>query len=120
MSVLAIKSRDLVKSYRSHLGMSRPPVLNGLELNIREGEVYGFLGKNGAGKTTAIKILCGLVRPTSGEAFIFDQNVKSKASRSSIGYLPENPYFYEYLTPRETIEFYTSLDGISAGDRRKR
>lgn len=120
MSCLAIETNALVKKYRSHFGFSRPPTLNGLALKIREGEVFGFLGKNGAGKTTTIKILCGLIRQTEGEAFIFGRNVRDKESRRLVGFLPESPYFYEFLTPRETIEFYGHLDGLSAGDRKKR
>jgi ABC-2 type transport system ATP-binding protein len=120
MTLTAIKTTQLMKKFRSHLGMSRPPILDGLDLSIHDGEVFGFLGRNGAGKTTTIKILCGLVRQNSGEVHIFGQNVRKKESRKLIGYLPESPYFYEYLTPRETIEFYGNLDGLSAGERKKR
>jgi ABC-2 type transport system ATP-binding protein len=120
MATLAIETKGLIKKFRSHLGFTKPPVLDGLDLSIRESEVFGFLGKNGAGKTTTIKILCGLVRQTGGEAFIFGQNVRTKDSRKLIGYLPESPYFYEFLTPRETVKFYGKLDGLSAGDQKKR
>ncbi|MFP6596833.1 MAG: ABC transporter ATP-binding protein [Candidatus Hydrogenedentota bacterium] len=120
MASIAIKTVDLGKKYRSHFGLSRPPTLDGLDLEIREGEVFGFLGKNGAGKTTTIKILCGLIRQTKGEAYIFDRNVREKESRKFAGFLPESPYFYEYLTPRETLEFYGELDGLSVGERKKR
>jgi ABC-2 type transport system ATP-binding protein len=120
MADLAIQTSGLTKRYRSHLGMRSGPVLDGLDLSIRECEVFGFLGKNGAGKTTTIKILCGLVRQTQGEASIFGENVRQKSARCAIGYLPESPYFYEYLTPRETVEFYTRLDGLSPKERKNR
>jgi ABC-2 type transport system ATP-binding protein len=64
--------------------------------------------------------LCGLIQQTQGEAYIFDRNVREKESRRLVGFLPESPYFYEYLTPRETIAFYGDLDGLSAGERKKR
>lgn len=120
MANSAIQTSGLTKRYRSHLGMSKGPVLDGLDLSIREQEVFGFLGKNGAGKTTTIKILCGLVRQSQGEAAIFGENVREKSARRLIGYLPESPYFYEYLTPRETVEFYTSLDGLGKKERSAR
>ncbi len=120
MAELAIQTSGLTKQYRSHLGMTGALVLDGLDLSIREREVFGFLGRNGAGKTTTIKILCGLARQSGGEAAIFGENVRRKNARRLIGYLPESPYFYEYLTPRETIQFYTTLDGLSAKDRKIR
>ena len=120
MSDLAIQTTDLVKRFRGHLGRTGKAVLDGLNLNIRDQEVFGFLGRNGAGKTTTIKILCGLVRQTGGEAAIFGTNVKGRDARRLVGYLPESPYFYEYLTPRETVEFYTTLDKLSAKERAAR
>ena len=120
MASLAIETKGLRKRYRSHLGINRPPVLDGLDLTIRESEVFGFLGMNGAGKTTTIKILCGLVQQFAGDAFLFGQSVRAKESRRAIGYLPENPFFYEYLTPRETIDFYSHLDRLTTAERKKR
>ena len=76
-----------------------------------------FLGKNGAGKTTTIKILCGLMRPNSGSARVMGHDVRSRDARKLVGYLPENPYFYEYLTPKETIEFYGRLRGLDKTER---
>ena len=113
----AIATQDLGKTYRSSLMRAAAPSLDGLNLTIRENEVFGFLGRNGAGKTTTIKILCGLVRQTRGEAFIFGDSVRVKHARRHIGYLPENPYFYEYLTPRETLDFYGRLHGLGSGER---
>ncbi|GMV99350.1 MAG: ABC transporter ATP-binding protein [Candidatus Hydrogenedentota bacterium] len=111
--VEAIVTQDLTKVYRTHLGRKAAPSLNGLSLTVEQGEVFGFLGRNGAGKTTTIKILCSLIKPTRGAAHILGENAQTRNARRWIGYLPENPYFYEYLTPRETIEFYGRLHGLN-------
>ena len=113
----AIEIKKLRKTYRSHIWAKAPTALESLTLDVREREVFGFLGKNGAGKTTAIKILCGLLKPTSGSAQIRGIDVKNRDARKLIGYLPENPYFYEYLTPKETVEFYGRLNGLDKGER---
>jgi ABC-2 type transport system ATP-binding protein len=115
----AIATYLLTKVYRGNFGRSAAPSLNRLSLSVEEHEVFGFLGKNGAGKTTTIKILCSLLRPTQWAAFIFGENVRSRKARRLIGYLPESPYFYEYLTPRETIDFYGRLSGLNARQRRQ-
>ncbi len=108
---------NVSKTYRSHIGVKSRPVLDDLTLQVRENEIYGFLGKNGAGKTSTIKILCGLTRPSSGTAQILGENVRKRTARTHIGYLPENPYFYEYLTPKETIAFYGKLEGMTKKER---
>ena len=113
----AIATTGLTKAYKKHLGQSGPPALNALDLAVHEQEVFGFLGRNGAGKTTTIKILCGLIKPTRGHAEIFGHSVRRRVARTHIGYLPENPYFYEYLTPRETLDFYGKLHGLDAQAR---
>ena len=113
----AIETKDLSKTYRSQLGHRQPVSLDGLTLSVGDNEVFGFLGQNGAGKTTTIKLLCGLIKPSRGEARIFGETCKRKESRRLIGYLPENPYFYEYLTPRETIDFYGKLHGLNTTGR---
>src|SRR5690606_25544808 len=105
-SMNAIETRDLTKVYKTHLGRGSGRSLDSLNLAVSEGEIYGFLGRNGAGKTTTIKILCSLLRPTGGEALICGKPARSREARRHVGYLPENPYFYEYLTPRETLDFY--------------
>ena len=86
--------------------------LDHLDLEIEEGEVFGFLGHNGAGKTTTIKLLMGLVYPTSGEAWILDRSIRDVAVKQYIGFLPESPFFYEYLTAEEFLVFYGQLFGI--------
>jgi len=113
----AIETRALTKVYKRQFWRKPRPTLDGLEIEVRRREIYGFLGKNGAGKTTTIKILCGLMRPTSGTARIAGVDVRERQARTHIGYLPENPYFYEYLTPKETIEFYARLKGLDAAER---
>lgn len=112
----AIVTDKLSKVYRS-VGKAPVKSLDGLDLTIEENEVYGFLGRNGAGKTTTIKILCSLLKPTAGEAFIFGKNVRTPEARRLAGYLPEQPYFYEYLTPRETIDFYGRLQKLDRAER---
>jgi ABC-2 type transport system ATP-binding protein len=86
--------------------------LDHLDLEIEEGEVFGFLGHNGAGKTTTIKLLMGLVYPTSGEVWILDRSIRDVPVKQYIGFLPESPYFYEYLTAEEFLVFYGQLFGI--------
>jgi ABC-2 type transport system ATP-binding protein len=86
--------------------------LDHLDLEIEEGEIFGFLGHNGAGKTTTIKLLMGLVYPTSGEAWILDRSIRDVAVKQYIGFLPESPFFYEYLTAEEFLVFYGQLFGI--------
>ena len=110
MKILDIKS--LVKIYRSPFLMKKSVGLDGLDMEIREGEIYGLLGPNGAGKTTALKIITGLIRPTSGEIKIFDKSDPLKA-RERIGFLPENPSFYPHLTGGELLGFYARLYNIS-------
>lgn len=117
MSTYAIETEGLTKAYRTQLGRRAAPSLVDLSLTVGENEIFGFLGKNGAGKTTTIKLLCGLIRPTRGQARIFGIDVRQRAARQLFGYLPENPYFYEYLTPKETLDFYGRLEGLSAGER---
>ena len=86
--------------------------LDGLTLGVERGEVFGFLGPNGAGKTTTLKLLTNLIRPTSGSARILGEPVDSVAMRRRIGYLPENPYFYDYLTGEELLTYVGTLFGI--------
>jgi len=110
MIILDIKS--LVRIYRSPFLMKKSVGLDGLDMEIREGKVYGLLGPNGAGKTTALKIITGLIRPTSGKIKIFDKSNPLEA-RKRIGFLPENPSFYPHLTGGELLRFYARLYNIS-------
>lgn len=112
----AIVITHLTKVYKA-LGKRTVQPLRGLELTVRENEVFGFLGRNGAGKTTTIKIICGLLRRTAGDVIVLGENAGKRAARRLIGYLPEQPYFYEYLTPKETLDFYGRLRGLSRKQR---
>ena len=111
---------DLRKVYWGHLRLRRTRVLNGLSLSVRRGEIYGLLGQNGAGKTTAIKIILGLIFPDSGSVRILGRKNTVAAVRQRIGFLPENPWFYEYLTGREFLDYCGRLFGFSAEERRQR
>jgi ABC-2 type transport system ATP-binding protein len=108
----AIRLSGLKKSFRHPWSLKRKAVLHGLDLEVDEGKVFGFLGPNGSGKTTTIKILVGLVSATEGSASVLGRPSGDAAARQEVGFLPENPYFYEYLTPEESLRFYGSLFGL--------
>ncbi len=112
----AIVTKALSKTYKV-VGKSAVRSLQGLDLEVAENEVFGFVGRNGAGKTTAIKLLCGLIHATSGAAALFGEDIRLREARRLVGCMPEQPYFYEYLTPRETLTFYGRLRGLSAAQR---
>ena len=102
MSALSIKG--LSKSYRG-MKLQKIPALVGLDLEIATGEVFGFLGPNGAGKSTTIKSIMGLIRPSAGSVMVFDTSATNPDSRRRIGYLPENPSFFDFMTAREYLAF---------------
>jgi ABC-2 type transport system ATP-binding protein len=108
----AIRIENLRKTFR--LGFIPRPheILKGITFAVREGETFGYLGPNGAGKTTTIKCLLGLIRPDAGAIEIFGRPAASPRSRESLGFLPENPYFYDYLTGREFLTFTADLFGL--------
>lgn len=116
----AIRIRGLEKSFRLGFIPKTRPVLRGIGLAVREGEIFGYLGPNGAGKTTTIKCLLGLIRPDAGTAEIFGRSSLSPRSRESLGFLPENPYFYDYLTAREFLAFTADLFGLARGIKEER
>src|SRR5438128_6207320 len=91
-----------------------------LDLRVEAGEVYGLLGPNGSGKSTTLKVILGLVSPTRGRTEIFGRDSSLVDSREAVGFLPENPYFYKYLTGEETLRFFGKLCGLSGGQLRKR
>ena len=91
--------------------------LDNLTLQVEEGEVFGFLGPNGAGKTTTLKLLMGLIFPTAGTARIRGRSIDDVGMHREIGFLPEHPYFYDYLTARELLDYYARFFGFSAADR---
>lgn len=114
----ALSYRGAVKDYeRSHLGrVTLTRGLDGLDLEVREGEIFGLLGLNGNGKTTAMKVALGLLRLSAGTAEVFGKPAGAARNLSAVGYLPELPYFYPYLSPREALGFYGSLSGLSAAE----
>lgn len=108
-----IRIVGLTKEFRLGLSRRRNLAVRGLSLEVEQGEIFGFLGPNGAGKTTTIKILLGLIYPTNGTAWILDREIGDVAVKAHIGFLPESPYFYDYLTGEEFLEFYGQLFGLS-------
>jgi ABC-2 type transport system ATP-binding protein len=119
--VSALSTRALSKDY--YVGFWRPRpyrALDNLSIDVETGDVFGFLGPNGAGKTTTLKLLMQLVFPTSGEAAILGKPLGDVSVRRRIGYLPENPYFYDHLTAEEVLDYYGRLFGMSAAERRQR
>jgi ABC-2 type transport system ATP-binding protein len=112
-SDVVIDIRDLTKDYETGFFHQRKVrALDHLSLQVGRGEVFGFLGPNGAGKTTTLKLLMGLIFATEGSALILGRSVNDIETRSRIGYLPENPYFYDYLSARELLEYTAALFGI--------
>ncbi len=114
----AIDITGLEKTYQVGFWRKRPKLaLKPLHLTVNEGEIFGFLGPNGAGKTTTLKMLMGLVFPTSGSARILGMELDDPRMKAQIGFLPEQPYFYDYLTGRELLNYYAQLSGVAAKDR---
>jgi ABC-2 type transport system ATP-binding protein len=117
----AIRIDQLTKDYAVGFWRKRPyRALDRLSLEIETGEVFGFLGPNGAGKTTTLKLLMQLIFPTSGHAEILGRPAGDLAVKQRIGYLPENPSFYDYLTAEELLNYFGQLFGYGAADRRRR
>lgn len=109
-----IKIDGISKEFKEGIFAKRIKALDDLTLEVRKGEVFGFLGPNGAGKSTAIKILLNLIRPDKGKASVMDKDVNDREVRRHIGYLPENPYFYDYLTAEELLWFGGKSTGLSS------
>ncbi len=118
MPILTIE--NLSKTFRSDFLVRRIEAVKNLSFDVNQGEVFGFVGHNGAGKTTTIKMLVGLTFPSEGKITLFDQPANNPAIRNRIGFLPERPYFYEYLTPREALRFYADLHGVPARKRNEK
>jgi ABC-2 type transport system ATP-binding protein len=117
----AIEILGLEKIYRVGFWRKRPKrALHPLHLTVEDGEVFGFLGPNGAGKTTTLKLLMGLVFPTSGSARILGHEWTDPQVKAQIGFLPEQPYFYDHLTAHELLEYYGQLSGVPAKGRKRR
>src|SRR5665213_775453 len=121
MSNPAIEILGLTKDYPSGFWRRRMRrSLDSLTLQVEEGEVLGFLGPNGAGKTTTMKLLMGLIFPTAGTARIRGRSIEDISTHKVVGYLPEQPYFYDYLTARELLDYYARFFGYDADARGKR
>ena len=117
----SIEILGLEKTYQVGFWRKRPKLaLKPLHLTVNEGEIFGFLGPNGAVKTTTLKMLMGLVFPTSGAARILGMQLDDPRMKAQIGFLPEQPYFYDYLTGRELLNYYAQLSGVAAKDRTRR
>ena len=117
----ALRIRGLSKAYPTgHLHQTRRPALRGLDLDVERGEVFGYLGPNGSGKTTTLKLLMGLVFPDAGHAEILGRPLADRRWKHQVGYLPEHPYLYDYLTPREYLDYTGRLFGMSSSERRRR
>jgi ABC-2 type transport system ATP-binding protein len=115
----ALATYELTKDYAVGFWRKRPyRALDRLTLEVEPGEVFGFLGPNGAGKTTTLKLLMQLVYPTSGRAEMLGRPIGDREVKHRIGYLPENPYFYDYLTAEELLTYFAGLFGYGAADRR--
>jgi ABC-2 type transport system ATP-binding protein len=119
--VRALATHELTKDYAVGFWRKRPyRALDRLTLDVEAGEVFGFLGPNGAGKTTTLKLLMQLVFPTSGRAEILGRPLGDLEAKRRIGYLPENPYFYDYLTAEELLHYFARVFGVGAAERRTR
>jgi ABC-2 type transport system ATP-binding protein len=117
----AIEILGLEKTYMVGFWRKRPKrALQPLHLSVEEGEIFGFLGPNGAGKTTTLKMLMGLVFPTAGTARILGHEWTDPEVKAQIGFLPEQPYFYDYLTAHELLDYYGQLSGVPGKDRKRR
>ncbi|MGZ5481841.1 MAG: ATP-binding cassette domain-containing protein [Pyrinomonadaceae bacterium] len=119
MSVVEIE--NLTKDYEVGFWRKRKVrALDGLSLKVEPRQIFGFLGANGAGKTTTLKLLMRLIFPTAGRASILGQDISDISMHQRIGYLPENPYFYDYLTPREFLDYSGQLFGLDSATRKRR
>ena len=115
-----VEARNLSKTYRDFWGRSKKVALKPLDLEIRQGEIFGLLGPNGSGKTTTMKLLLGLIFPTSGEAVVFGKDATDVSKNDRIGYLPEESYLYKFLDAEETLDFYGRLFDMPPDERKRR
>lgn len=120
MEQTVIKTVNLSKRYSGLWSKTTVDAVKNLSLEVNQGEIFGFLGPNGAGKTTTIKILLGIIYPTQGEAYVLGTPAGDPKTHYKLSYLPENPYFYDYMTGEEILSFYAQLFGIGEPERSKR
>src|SRR6187401_3514731 len=119
-SDVVIETRSLTKIYRDFWGRQKVRALKALDLEVRRGEIFGLLGPNGSGKSTTIKLLLGLLFPSSGQALVFGQDATDVAKNERIGYLPEESYLYKFLNAEETLDFYARLFNMTPQVRKER
>ncbi len=117
---VVVETQNLTKVYRDFWGRQKVRALNALDLDVRKGEIFGLLGPNGSGKSTTIKLLLGLLFPTSGRALVFGKNADEVTKNERIGYLPEESYLYRFLNAEETLDFYGRLFDMPPKVRRER
>src|SRR4030095_5859683 len=121
MNMPVVEITNLTKDYEvGFLRKRKVRALDGLSLSIDGGQIFGFLGANGAGKTTTLKLLMRLIFPTTGNARILGHDIQDVSMHQRIGYLPENPYFYDYLTALEFLNFCGQIFGLSKTARNNR
>ncbi len=114
MTEVVLRVEGISKTFRKPFSGRKVLAVQHVSFEVERGEIFGFLGPNGAGKTTTIKMLTGLIAPTAGKASIFGQPVPSPVAMARVGFLPENPYVYPYLTPREFVTLCGRLSGLGA------
>lgn len=119
-SGVVIETRNLSKIYHDFWGRKKVHALKALDIEVRKGEVFGLLGPNGSGKSTTIKLILGLLFPTSGRVLVFDKDASETSKNERIGYLPEESYLYKFLTAEETLDFYGRLFDMSGAARKSR
>ncbi|MDC0325673.1 ABC transporter ATP-binding protein [bacterium] len=117
---VVISVRGLTKVFKDFWGRPKAKAVNNVDFEVRRGEVFGLLGPNGSGKSTTIKMLLGLLYPTKGHIEVFGHSPRHVATKSRIGYLPEESYLYRYLDSKETLDFFGNLFNLNTPDRRKR
>jgi ABC-2 type transport system ATP-binding protein len=120
MSIPAVQIENITKIFPVPLRRRRITAVRNLSLTVQPGEVYGLLGPNGCGKSTTLKMLLGLVKPNHGRALICEKDSREYRSRRDVGFLPENPYFYKFLTATETLVFYGRICGMRGSALKKR
>src|SRR3954468_690951 len=113
-----VRTEQLTRDFLTGFWKPTPRrALDGVSFDVPQGEVFGLLGPNGAGKTTTLKLLMDLLRPTSGRAEIFGRTVRDPDARQRVGFVPEQPYYYDHLTAAELVQYFAGLSGIAAADR---
>src|ERR1700692_1190607 len=117
---VVVSVHGLIKVFKDFWGRPKARAVDNVDFEVRKGEVFGLLGPNGSGKSPTVKLMLGLLYPTKGHIEVFNHSPRHVATKSRIGYLPEESYLYRYLNSRETLEFFGNLFELPKGDRRNR